>query len=117
MLEKLARKKLKKSLEKILCWYKIVICRYNKIPPRERLKKVQKGKSWGKSLKKIENNLGKKLKFRKNVEKIGEKKVEKKFRKNSMLVQKKLYVGTKKSCPERAWIKFEKVEERVWKKL
>ena len=35
----------KKSLEKILCWYKIVICRYNKIPPRERLKKVQKGKS------------------------------------------------------------------------
>ena len=59
-------------------------------------------------MKKIENNLGKKLKFRKNVEKIGEKKVEKKFRKNSMLVQKNLYGGKKKSRPERAWKKFEK---------
>ena len=42
---KIGEKKVEKSLEKILCWYKIVICQYNKIPPRERLKKVQKGKS------------------------------------------------------------------------
>ena len=55
-------------------------------------------------MKKIENNLGKKLKFRKNVEKIGEKKVEKKFRKNSLLAQKKLYFG-KKSPAQREPVK------------
>ena len=60
--------------------------------PEKSLKKVQKFKSWGKSLKKKLNNLGKKLKLKesleKNVGKIGEKRVEKK-------VKKKFYVGTK----------------------
>ena len=70
---KIGEKKVEKSGEKILWWWKIVICRYNKVPPGERLKKVQKGKSWGKSLKKIENNLGKKLKFKEKFGKMLEK--------------------------------------------
>ena len=44
-----------------------------KVPPGERLKKVQKGKSCGKSLKKNFNNLGKKLKFKEKFGKMLEK--------------------------------------------
>ena len=58
-------------------------------------------------MKKIENNLGKKLKFKEKFGKIGEKKVVKKiqcwYKKSYMW-----YVGTKKSRPKRAWKKFEK---------
>ena len=112
--EKKLWKKFYVGTKKVMCWFK-------KVQPRERLKKVQKFKSWGMSFKKNWNNLEKKLKlkekFGKIFGKIGEKKVEKK-------VETKFYVGTqkvicqwKKSHPERGWKKLKKSCERSLKKF
>ena len=88
--------------------------------PEKSLKKVQKWKSWGKSLKKKSNNLGKKIKFKesleKNVGKIGEKKVEKSWKK--FYVGTKSYMSVKKSLARKEAKKsWKKAVKEVWKKL
>ena len=69
MLKKLVRKKLKKSLEKILCWYKKSYMSVQKVPPGGRLKKFEKSSKVKELWKEFEKKIEKEEKFGKMLEK------------------------------------------------